>query len=264
MEIIIKRKIHPILKKVERCGYGCELKKCIKILKGNKSCSLFTPNAEMLSAASKNEELHRLLSSADILFPDGIGINCAMKTFGLRPLCRSCGIELAERLFSQLSDSDNSTRIFLLGGERGVSQAAAKKLALKYEGLYICGTHHGYFDINGKENSLVIDNINKSGAQLLIVGMGFPRQEMWIRDNLSKLPNVRLAMGLGGSLDVWSGNVQRAPVAFQKMGFEWLYRAISSPKRISRLPSLFEFLIAITKEKASFTKHKCIVNLKNQ
>ena len=237
----MNRSIEKILNNTCRGGYVEGIRLCRRALEGDRPMVLITPNAEMLSRAAKSSELSNLLRSGDVLFPDGIGIQLAMKRIGLRCTEKSCGIELCTRLFNNLATQKSPTRVFLLGGSPGIADKAAKKLSATYTGICICGTHHGYFDIHGNANSEITALINESRAELLLVCMGFPRQEKWMFDNRHRLPSVRLMMGLGGSLDVWSGSIPRAPKAVRNMGLEWAYRAIKDPSRIARLPYLAEF-----------------------
>lgn len=206
-----------------------------------ESCNarIFTPNAEILYRASKDEELTDLLNSADMLLPDGIGVILASRMIGSPLPCRITGIDTAEYVL-QLAASKGLS-VFLLGGAQGVAVKAKTALEKRIDGLCICGTHHGYFDLSGKGNEEVIKKIIDARPDILFVCLGFPRQEKWIAENTHRLPFLRLSMGLGGSLDVWSGNVRRAPKAVQRMGLEWLFRSLSSSKRMLRLPYVFLF-----------------------
>ena len=215
-----------------------------------KSTAIFTPNAEMLPAAARDSSLRALLNTSDINIPDGIGIYLASLVSGSRLPERSTGIDTAEQIL-KIAEKQN-LRVFLLGGKKGVAKKAALALKKHYPRLIICGTHHGYFDKNKscKENISVIRIINQAKADILFVCFGFPLQERWIAENLPSLPSVRLAMGLGGSLDVWSGNIRRAPVLMRRCGLEWLWRAFREPKRAKRLLSLPKSLVSVitTKE----------------
>ena len=218
-------------------------------LLAEKSTAIFTPNAEMLSAAARDSSLCTLLNSSDINIPDGIGIYLAALVSGSRIPERSTGIDTAEQILKIAAK--HSLRVFLLGGKDGVAHKAARALKKRYPKLIICGTHHGYFDKDKlcQENISVIRTINEAKADILFVCFGFPLQERWIAENLPSLPSVILAMGLGGSLDVWSGNIRRAPSLIQNIGLEWLWRAFREPKRAKRLLSLPKGLVsAITKK----------------
>lgn len=218
-------------------------------LLSNKCTAIFTPNAEMLLGALRAPSLRALLNSSDINLPDGIGVYLASLLSGSRLPERNTGIDTAEHLLSIAQK--HSLRVFLLGGKKGVACKAAIALKKRYPQLKVCGTHHGYFDKSKlcKENVSVIRTINQSKADILFVCFGFPLQERWINENFPYMRSVRLAMGLGGSLDVWSGNIRRAPVWMRDCGLEWLWRTILEPRRyksVQHIPSLF---IQVIKDK---------------
>ena len=221
-------------------GYDRALKLCMDRAEMGKQTKFFTPNAEMLASASKDKGLFRLLKSADIPLPDGIGVYLGARLLGHSPLERTNGIDFAERVLSEAAK--NGMKIFLLGATPGVADAAARKLQTKFEGLRVAGTHHGYFQKNGSENDAVLEKINRSGAEILFVCFGFPEQERWIAENLPRLKSVRIAAGLGGSLDVWSGEVVRAPEAFRRCGLEWLWRVAKEPSRLTRISNNLAFV----------------------
>lgn len=209
------------------------------ILSERKNARIFTPNAEIIYKASKSQEQTRLLNSATLRLPDGAGVIMASR-LTRRPLPeRLTGIDTAERILQYAAERGLS--VYLLGGKMGVAELAKKGLEERIPGLNICGTHHGYFDPYGKENRAIIDELQVLRPDILFVCLGFPKQEEWISKNTPRLPFLRLSMGLGGSLDVWSGEVKRAPDVFQKLGLEWLWRAVCDPHRIFRLPCLAAF-----------------------
>jgi len=243
-----------VMRRLCRGGYTEGLWLCRRALNGTSPTVLMTPNAEMIAKAVGSDRLTGILKNGDILFPDGIGIFWAMKRSGMPAAERSCGIELCQRLLKNISARKIPVRVFLLGGAAGVAEKASKNLTLRFNGLNICGTHSGYFNASGAENDLLIKEINESRADLLLVCMGFPRQEKWMLDNRRHLSSVKLMMGLGGSLDVWSGNVPRAPMAVRELGFEWAYRAVKEPSRIARLPYLATFAVDIAFSRPD--KHK--------
>lgn len=222
-------------------GYNRALRLCLTRASNGKQTKVFTPNAEMLAATSKDASLLRLLKQAELPLPDGIGVYLGARLLGHSPLERTNGIDFAEKLLSEAAK--NGMKIFLLGAKPGVSNAAARKLQKRFKGLRVAGTHHGYFEKCGKENDTVLEKINRSGAEILFVCFGFPDQERWIAENLPKLENVKIAAGLGGSLDVWSGKIMRAPSFFRKVGLEWAYRIAKSPERLSRLPRICDFFM---------------------
>ena len=130
-------------------------------------------------------------------------------------------------------------RLYLLGAKPGVAEAAAARLEAKYPGLTICGTHDGYF----KEDAPVVEAIRAAEADVVFVCLGAPKQEYWMVKN-GPATGARLMAGLGGSLDVFAGVVERAPEAWQKLGLEWLYRLTREPRRIGRMAKLPLFLVS--------------------
>ena len=216
-------------------------------LSGTHGKTAFTPNAEILYRASRDHELKGLLSSADLLLPDGVGVTLAARMRGTPLRARYAGSDFGEWLLRYAAE--NSLSVFLLGGKNGVAESARERLYAKHQNLNICGVHHGYFEKQGVENEQILRLIREKKPDLLLVCLGFPAQERWIAENLSSLPSVRLAVGLGGSLDVWSGTKMRAPRALQAIGMEWLWRALSSPAHLKRLPYLPAFLLKAVFEK---------------
>ncbi len=189
--------------------------------------TVFTPNLHILLAAKRCKSLRSILQSGTIILPDGMGISLLCRLNGLPRVPRITGIDMGKVMLEYAAR--HGLRVFLLGGKEGVAASAARQLRRELPTLYICGTHHGYFDNirTSDENSAVIKKIAATRPALLLVCMGFPRQERWICQNLSSLPSVRLCMGLGGALDIWSGNTRRAPLAVRVLGTEWLWRCFA-------------------------------------
>lgn len=208
-------------------------------LKHGRQIAIFTPNSQMLFAASKDRELRKLLNSSELNIPDGVGVRIAARLRGVR-LKSMSGIDLAEELLSVAASK--GYRVFFLGAKRGVAKKAAENMHVRYPTLQICGMHHGYFDKSGAENADVLKKIRAAAPDILFVCFGFPVQEKWIAKNLASLPSVKLALGLGGSLDVWSGNLRRAPLLIQKAGLEWLWRTVLEPKRARIFVDIPRFL----------------------
>ena len=190
-----------------------------------------TPNPEFILAARKDPAFRQALLDADLVLADGIGVVYSAKLLG-RPLKgRAPGIEFAQRLVAWMAK--NGKRLFLLGAKPGVAELAAANLKDKYPGLIVCGTHDGYF----KEDEPVVEAIRQAAADVVFVCLGAPKQEFWMVKN-GPASGAHLMVGLGGSLDVFAGVVERAPEAFQKLGMEWLYRLMKEPKRIGRMAKL--------------------------
>lgn len=195
-----------------------------------------TPNPELVSRAGKDESFRQSLAGAELTLADGVGIIYAAKLLG-RPLkARVPGIDFAGRLMEVMAKK--GTKLFLLGAKPGVAEKAAENLAAQYPGLRICGVHDGYF----QEDAAVVEAIRASGADVLFVCLGAPKQENWMAQ-YGPQTGARLAVGLGGSLDVFAGVVERAPERWRRLGLEWLYRLIKEPSRIGRMAVLPAFLV---------------------
>ena len=194
-----------------------------------------TPNAEIVQYARAHADFAALLARADLVLPDGIGVVHASRILG-RPLKGRCpGIDYASALMSAMAGT--SRRLYLLGAKPGVAQAAADNLRVAHPGLTICGVHDGYF----KDSDAVAAEIRAAAADVVFVCLGSPKQEQWMAQ-YGPATGARLLIGLGGSLDVFSGQVKRAPQAFQKLGLEWFYRLCTQPSRIGRMAKLPLFL----------------------
>ena len=208
---------------------------------GKAPMLIFTPNPEIIHAAAENNQVKEVLNKGDVNLPDGIGILIAARILGYPIKERITGIDAL--LF--LCEKQVGT-VFLLGSKPGVAQRAADKLKMSFPGLQVSGVHDGYFkDENSKE---IIDIINRSKAEVLFVGLGAPRQERWLIEHRHQL-KVKIAMVMGGSLDVISGDKQRAPQFYQSMHLEWLYRLCQEPWRITRIMVIPKFLLSVIKHR---------------
>lgn len=217
--------------------------------------AVFTPNAEIVQLCINDSEFRETVNNAELVVPDGVGVIKAARILGTPLKCKVPGVELGERMVK--SAAEHGYKVFLFGGkdgsrtESGVSVGEQCKAVLeaKYKGLNIVGTRDGYCKKDGEENEETIRLINESGADILFVCLGAPLQEKWIAANRRKMPNVKVFLGLGGSLDVYSGNVKRAPKIFIKLGLEWFYRLLCEPSRIGRMMSLPKFYFGTWREK---------------
>lgn len=202
--------------------------------------SIFTPDTTALMRARYDNILRRAYQNADLVTADGTGLIWASRLFGTPLVERVTGIDLMRQVCS--SAAVREKRVYLLGAKPGVAEDAATFLENEYANLNICGLHHGYLDESN--NSQVIDDIKKAAPDILFVAMGVPLQERWIIEHIEKL-DVPIVMGVGGSFDVLAGRVERAPIAWQKSGFEWLWRTIQEPWRWKRLRVIPIFLIQL-------------------
>ena len=218
------------------------LKKMICALKSNRRLLVFTPNLAIMRAVADDRQLAGLLDRADMLLPDGVGISILARRKYRHRVTSIPGIDAAYALLRYAAQSGYS--VYLLGANDGVAAMAAENLMRELPTLHVCGTHHGYFDLSkdNDENKAVISHINDCSPDILLVCMGFPLQERWICENANSLSYVKIFMGLGGSLDVWSGRLPRAPRLVRKMRLEWLWRCLLEPRR---LPSLVKDSIRI-------------------
>lgn len=212
-----------------------------KRLTNAERTSLFTPNLLMVGRAARGRG-ENILNRAELNIADGSGIFLTLKSRGLKNAERTAGIDMG--LFALEIAAREGLRVYLLGGKPGVAESAAENLKRKISSLCICGVHHGYFNAtHGSADMLKITReIKESRADVLVVCLGYPRQEKFILDVYNTLGTVRLFMGLGGSIDVWAEKVRRAPSTAQKLHLEWLWRCILQPRRFKdalALPSYF-------------------------
>lgn len=197
-----------------------------------------TPNPEIVWMCRDDKKLASALEKAFLVLPDGVGIIHGARILG-RPLKqRIPGIDFITELFKKMAARGES--VYLLGAKPGVADKAAENLKRDYPGLEVCGTGDGYF----QEDGPVVEKINAAKPDLLLVCLGAPKQEYWMMDNADRL-DVPLMAGLGGSLDVFAGIVERAPEKWQKAGLEWLYRLKKEPSRFGRMCRLPLFLFAV-------------------
>ena len=206
-----------------------------------------TPNPELVDRARREEPFRQALNGADLVLPDGIGVVYAARLLGRSLKGRCPGIDFAGKLMERMARKGQ--RLYLLGAKPGVAEAAAARLEVRYPGLTICGVHDGYF----QEDGPVVEDIRKAGADVVFVCLGFPKQEYWMVKN-GPATGARLLAGLGGSLDVFAGVVERAPESWQRLGLEWLYRLTREPKRIGRMARLPLFLAAALGERGKEKK----------
>lgn len=207
-------------------------------IEDGEQSTIIAVNPEKVMAAKKNSQLKNLINGSTYQIPDGIGVLLASKLKGGSIRSRVTGVDMMERLIRFAAEDDY--KVFLYGAKQEVVIAAKQKLEEKYPGLIISGFENGY----AKDQNELINKINQSEADFLFVAMGSPKQELWIRENMKKL-NVKVFQGVGGSFDVFSGRVKRAPLFYRKLGIEWLYRLMKEPSRIKRQLALPKFLLKI-------------------
>ena len=201
-----------------------------------------TPNPEIVEVCRESPEAMAAVNGADLVLPDGIGVVKGAAMLGTPLKEKTPGIEFAAGLMERMAREGMS--LYLLGAKPGVAETAGEKLAAKYPGLKIAGTHDGYF----KEDAPVVRAITESRADAVFVCLGAPKQELWMKKN-GEATGARLLCGLGGSLDVFAGVVERAPKFWSDHGLEWFYRLCKEPRRIKRMMKLPLFLVHVRQEK---------------
>lgn len=222
-------------------------------LKENKGLHIVTINPEMIAIGNKNDEFGRVLNDSDLSIPDGVGIKLALKIKGIAQE-NIPGIEFSKKLIA-LCALEGYT-IGLLGAKEEVVKKAANNLRKEFDNLNITYIHNGYF--NKEQEETIRGEIKAIAPRVLFVALGAPKQEIFISQLKEEMPNT-IFIGVGGSFDVWSGVVKRAPAIYQKMGLEWLYRTFKEPSRFKRIfPALPLFLIQVIIE----TVHESWVKIK--
>lgn len=219
------------------------LKKAERFVRAEGVSVIYTPNPEIVMAAYADPSFCKILNDADLCTPDGIGVVYASRMLHNPVPERVPGFDLTCGLLKSIAKTGEG--VFLFGAKPGVAETARKNLEQKYPGLNVCGTHDGYFKPEDEDG--IIDAINQSGAKLLLVCLGAPKQEKWIAAHKDAL-RVNLCMGVGGALDVFAGTVKRAPEFFIKCNLEWLYRFIKQPSRLNRFAALPKFMLTVKKE----------------
>lgn len=230
------------------------IQKIEEFIVSKKPHQIVTPDTLAVLRARKDPEYHAILKSADLVTPDGAGILWAATTLNYPLSERVTGIDIIHNICQLAAKKGYS--LYLLGSYPGVASDAALNLTEKYPGIKIAGTHHGYFSCEdsqncedvknsnsgkNKEEEEIIAEIKEKRPDILLAGMGVPKQEKWISKNLDKL-DIPVCMGVGGSFDVLSGRIPRAPLWMQRHGMEWIYRSIKQPNRVFQVFALFYFI----------------------
>ncbi len=211
---------------------------------GNREGAFYvvTPNPEIVELCRTDPKVRAAVNGAALVLPDGIGVIKGAAMLGTPLRERTPGVEFAARFVERLAQEGKS--LYLLGGKPGVADTAADRLKDRYPGLMIAGTQDGYF----QEDGPVVEAIRHSGADAVFVCLGAPKQELWMAKN-GPVTGARVLCGLGGSVDVFAGTVQRAPAFWCDHGLEWFYRLCKEPRRLGRMMKLPLFLLHVLQEK---------------
>lgn len=186
-------------------------------------------NTDCMLLSLGNKVYQDILNQADLIYADGVGVVLGARLWGYRLPGRSTGADFMPdfcEVFAQ-----KGLRLYLLGAKHGVADEAASRLIQRVPALNIVGTHHGYF--NQAENEHLIEQIHAVQPHILLVGIGAPKQEIWIHENITKL-QVPVVWGVGGLFDFISGRTKRGPKWLLDNGFEWLCRLVVEPRRLWR------------------------------
>ena len=218
------------------------VEKCEKMLEGSSSNLIVTPNPEIVMKAKNDPKYKEILNKASLVIPDGIGIIKGANILGTPLKERVAGYDLICNLLEKHKDGDKT--FYFWGSKPEIAEIAKKKLEEKYPNIKIIGVDNGYFDDEKKKE--IINRLSELKPDILLVGTGFPRQEKLINEMLP-LNIFKIAIGCGGSIDVLSGTVKRAPKLFIKLHVEWSWRLIKEPTRIGRMMVLPKFLKEVKK-----------------
>ncbi|MFA5047661.1 MAG: WecB/TagA/CpsF family glycosyltransferase [Patescibacteria group bacterium] len=234
--------------KIDNLALGDIINQINLWLKGERQHQIATVNPEFIIETLSNPEFKNVLNQTSLSTCDGAGLVWAAKTLKQQKLIRVTGVDLVEAMFRH--QPTENWKFYLLGGATDIAESVKKK----YSQTNIVGAEDGGRLIKNQwlleNNDQIINNIKNSGANILLVAFGQVRQEMWINKNLALLPNIKVAIGIGGTFDYLSGLVPRAPLFLRRLGLEWLYRLITNPKRFKRIwNATVKFSWLVLKEK---------------
>ena len=213
-------------------------------LNESKNHIVITPNPEGVMMTKRNPDFRQAVKNADLLLADGIGILLASRLIKTPIPNRVTGTDITSAFFKCLSKKRGATAYFL-GAAPGIAQKARENIEKRYPGVRVIGCHHGYF--NQEEEQVILSEIKQLQPEILLVCTGMPRAEIWAQKHRN-LP-VKITMCLGGALDIFAGNVRRAPAVMRRAGLEWLYRLVSQPSRAKRMLDLPLFVFTVLRNR---------------
>ena len=222
---------------IDNINHACALDKLEQFMSEGGHHLVVTPNPEMIMMARRDQNIKKILCSASLSAPDGIGVVLASRLTDNPIPSRVTGCDLMVDLLERMSSSGRTA--YFLGGKPGVAEKAKSNMESRFPELKIIGTHHGYFDDEG--DKLISEELSAKKPDLLLLGlsMGIALNWAWKHRHL----NIPIIACVGGTLDIMSGTVARAPSIFQKLGLEWFYRLISQPRRAGRMLQLPVFAV---------------------
>lgn len=229
---------------VDKLTMGDAIERIDGFIRSGEPHWIATADASMLVDAGDDSTFRERLLTADMITPDSSGVLWAGGKVGVKLEERVSGVDLVDRLCAL--SADRGYRVFLLGAAPGVAEMAAERLRLKHPGCNIVGTRHGFFPASDDE--LVAHEVAEFDPDILFVAMGIPRQETFIVTT-QQIIKARVAIGVGGSLDVHSGQAKRAPALFQRMKVEWFWRLLQNPKKWRKTMKLPVFMLRVLRSK---------------
>jgi N-acetylglucosaminyldiphosphoundecaprenol N-acetyl-beta-D-mannosaminyltransferase len=209
------------------------------VLSANGTKLVATVNALGMNEAVHDKEYHRVLRCSAMVLSDGVGLLWGLRFLGMPIQERVTGIDFAEQLCRMAAVE--GWPVYFLGSRSGTAPACANVMAAQYPGLVVAGARDGYFAM---DDFSVAESVARSGAKILFVAMGIPRQEKWVARHSHRLGNI-LAVGVGGAFDVLSGRLRRAPTVMQTLGLEWLFRLCQEPFRWKKDLKLILFVLRV-------------------
>lgn len=233
----MKGKLNILGVKVDRVTQKEALERFAEFMNGDSQNLIVTPNPEIILDAQKDPRITDLINSAAMAIPDGMSLVIASKQLGQPLEERVTGIDFTHAALEWCAA--NGKNVYFFGSKPGIAEKAAENIMAEIPGLRIVGTHDGYFKPEEEED--IARSIANTGADFLCLALGAPKQEFFA-EKYKDIIKYKAAIGIGGSLDVWSGTLQRAPEFYCKHNIEWLYRLIQEParfKRMARIPMLF-------------------------
>lgn len=220
---------------VDILTYNQALERAKSAIDNGENMQVVTINPEMVELAKKDKDFANVLKHSELVVADGVGIKIALKLKGVNQE-RIGGVDYSRSLIEMCAR--NNLRLALLGAKEEVINTVCQKLKCEFENLNIVFSHNGYFN----DENAILNEIKKACPQVLLCALGAPKQEFIIY-RLKEMLQGCTMVGVGGSFDVFAGCVQRAPIMWQKLGLEWLYRTIKQPERFRRIfPALPIFL----------------------
>ena len=221
------------------------VEKILERVSQSKKTFVVTANAEIIMMGQSDDEYMEILNNAALVLPDGAGTVWAGRKLGYEVPERVAGYDLFLNLMTEAAQK--KLKVFFFGSAPGVAEEAKQKCEILYPGVSIVGCRDGYF--KDEDNLAIVEEINNSGADLLFVALGAPKQEKWLA-KFQDILKPSLLMGIGGSFDVVAGKMERAPKWMQDASLEWLFRLYKQPSRLGRMLVLPKFVIKVLRIKS--------------